>query len=100
MRATLPSTRCSAPHDILHFSCTAHVLPMSCPCPARILPMPCPRRIDCGHVLMSDGSCACLSKPLTPFPTFPPRSLQDNRLLDDAKQALQAAAGSSVKLEF
>ena len=52
----------------------------------------CIRCLDREHVLLTNGWVARV--PLAP----PCRSLQNNRLNDDAKQALRAAAGSGVEL--
>ena len=52
----------------------------------------CIRRLDCEHVLLTNGWVARV--PLAP----PCRSLQNNRLNVYAKQALRADAGSGVEL--
>ena len=58
------------------------------------------RRIDRGHVLMSDGWAVRLPLKSLASPFVCDRSLQSNGLNDDAKRALQEAAGERVKLSF
>ena len=65
------------------------------PAPSPLPPAPAPG-VDRGHALLCPrvyGVCAC-TLPLAPAR----RSLYDNDLGDDAEQALEAAAGSGLKL--
>ena len=58
------------------------------------------RRVDRGHVLLSDGGVARAPAPISP-PLRPPcHSLQNNPLDDKAKQAVTDAAGSGVSITF
>ena len=60
------------------------------------------RRMGRGHVLPSDGwvACAPLQRPSHPPLRPPRRSLQENFLNDQAKQAVRDAAGRRVLLEL
>ena len=68
---------------------------------ANLLPMqPTPvRRIDFGHVLMWVGNPPAAPSSRPPS-ALGPRSLRFNNLNDNAKRALQAAAGNSIKLKL
>ena len=55
------------------------------------------RRVDRGHVLMSDGCVARAPAPVSHAPA-PRHSLEDNGLNDQAKQAVKDAAGSGVSI--
>ena len=55
------------------------------------------RRVDRGHVLLSDG---WFSGPVYPPHTPLRRSLQSKHLDDQAKQAVKDAAGSGVSIAF
>ena len=57
------------------------------------------RRLDRGHVLMSDGWVARAPAPVSHAPA-PRHSLEDNGLNDQAKQAVKDAAGSGVSIAF
>ena len=58
------------------------------------------RRMDRGHVLLSDGWVARAPAPIS-APLLPPRhSLQYNGLDDKAEQVLRDAAGSGVSIAF
>ena len=58
------------------------------------------RRVDRGHVLLSDGWVARAPAPISP-PVRPPRhSLRSNGLNDEAKRAVKDAAGSGVDIQF
>ena len=54
------------------------------------------RRVDRGHVLLSDGWVARAPAPLWP----PRRSLRGNGLNNQAEQAVTDAAGSGVQIKF
>ena len=58
------------------------------------------RRMDRGHVLLSDGWVARAPAPIS-APCDPPHhSLFGNWLNDEAKQAVKDAAGSGVSITF
>ena len=63
------------------------------------------RRVDRGHILLQTGGLRgptrCSRVAHTPTPVWPPRRrLSDNRLNDQAKQAVKDAAGSGVDITF
>ena len=58
------------------------------------------RRMDRGHVLLSDGWVARAPAPISPPLRPPRRSLEDNGLNEQAKQAVKDAAGSGVSITF
>ena len=58
------------------------------------------RRVDRGHILLSNGwvARARCSRVTHPTPVWPPRRrLSDNRLNDQAKQAVKDAVGSRLR---
>ena len=58
------------------------------------------RRVDRGHVLLSDGWAMRAPAPTSPPLRLPRHSLQDNDLDDKAEKAVKDAAGSGVKIEL
>ena len=58
------------------------------------------RRVDRGHVLLSDGWVARAPAPISPPCRPPGHSLRSNNLNDEAKQAVKDAAGSGVSITF
>ena len=59
------------------------------------------RRVDRGHVLLSDGWVARAPAPIShPRATSPRHSLGNNNLNDQSMQAVKDAAGSGVSITF
>ena len=58
------------------------------------------RRVDRGHVLLSDGWIARAPAPISPPLRSPRHSLQYNNINDEAIQAVKDAAGSGVDIQF
>ena len=58
------------------------------------------RRVDRGHVLLSDGWVARAPAPISPVPRPPRHSLGSNFLTYEAQQAVKDAAGSGVSITF
>ena len=58
------------------------------------------RRVDRGHVLLSDGWVARAPAPISPPLRLFRHSLQSNNLIYEAKKALKDAADSGVSIKF
>ena len=90
------------PHNFLQSlaNARAHTLPSPF-LHVHTMPPSIVRRVDRGHVLLSDGWVARAPAPISPPPLLPPRhSLRSNGLNDEAKRALQDATGSGVLIHF